>query len=174
MRRHLDMILMIVTLAGAYAVKRHYSDAPVDELAYILRPTTALVELVTGLPFTWQAGEGFMNRETFFVIAKPCAGVNFWIASACAAVFAFAGTRRTVAGKLLLTAGAIGAAFAAAVATNAIRIALAIELHTGVGAIGPLDRDHAHHLLGVVVYTVSLCVCFLVARRALVRPAEAP
>jgi exosortase K len=165
--RRLDLLLVAVTLAGAYLVKRHHSAAPVDELGYILGPTAALVELVTGTPFEREGGTGYLARDAHFIIARPCAGVNFWIVAACAAVVAFIGTRRTAVGKVLLVAGSVVGAFAATLVANTARIALALWLHTDVGAVGPLDRGRVHHLAGVVVYTVSLCVLFLTARRAL-------
>ncbi len=170
-RRPLELALLCLTLVGAFLVKRHYSDAPVDELGYVLRPTAALVELVTGTTFTHEAREGYLSRATHFVIAKPCAGVNFWIVAACASVFAFVPTRRTAIGQLLLWAGCVGGAFVATLVTNTVRIAIAIELHTQVGAIGPLSPDRVHQLEGMLVYTLSLCLLFLAARRLLSRPA---
>ena len=170
--RRLDLALIVLVLAGAYGVKRHFSDAPIEELDYILRPTTALVTATTGTEFTWQPGEGYMSREAYFLIARPCAGVNFWIVAACASVFAFVGTRRTAGGKLLLAAGSVVVGFLATVVANAVRIAVAVLLHTRVGALGPLDGGRLHHIEGVAVYTFFLCVFFLVARRALA-PREA-
>src|SRR5262245_57950325 len=97
-----DVALVALTFAAAYALKRFYSDAGADELGWILRPTAALVEAGTGARFTPEAGVGFLSREKLFIIAKACAGVNFLIVAASAAVVAFVRTRRTLAGKVAL------------------------------------------------------------------------
>jgi exosortase K len=163
----LDVALIAVTLAGAYLLKRHYSRASVEELDWILRPTAALVSAVTGTPFVHEANAGYMSRDCYFVIAKPCAGVNFLIVALCASVLAFVRTRRTAAGKLLLVAATVPCAYAATLVTNTVRIALAVKLHTDVGAVGPLAPADLHRVEGVLIYTLLLCAFFAVARRAL-------
>ena len=73
-------ILLLVALA-MWGMKRYYAEAPVDELQWILGPTATLVTALTGVPFEWEPGQGYLSRERFFLIEKACAGINFMIAA---------------------------------------------------------------------------------------------
>ena len=167
--RAVDLALIAVTLAGAYVLKRHFSEAGVDDLAWVLGPTAALVEVALGTPFVAEAGIGYLGREHAFVIAKPCAGVNFIIVSVCAAVIGLVGTRRTVRGKLLLVAGSVAAGYAATLVANAVRIAIAVSLQDDLATAGEVMRERVHRIEGVVVYAFFLFALYAVARRALTR-----
>jgi len=79
--------LAVVALI-AFGLKRHYADAAVDALSWILAPTAALVGLVTGTAFTAVPGEGYFSAERMFLIEKACAGINFMIAAFAMAAFA--------------------------------------------------------------------------------------
>src|SRR5688500_12683491 len=68
---------LVVVLAIAFALKQHYSTASVNELRWILAPTTAIVELITGSQFQFESHAGYMNKEGTFLIAASCSGVNF-------------------------------------------------------------------------------------------------
>src|SRR5215218_4974573 len=68
--------LAIVALC-ALALKQYYSTATANELRWILAPTTALVELLSGRSFAFESYTGYMSSDHIFVIAVPCAGVNF-------------------------------------------------------------------------------------------------
>ena len=161
-----DLAAIVVTLAVAYGVKRHFSRAPVDDLDWILRPTAALVSAVDGTPFVRTPGEGYVSLERHFVIAKACAGVNFLIVAFCAPVLAFvAGTRR----KALLVLGSAAAAYLATLVANAMRIVIAVRLADGMADADALARERAHRVEGVVIYTLALCLFFLAARRAAAR-----
>src|ERR1044071_7299112 len=70
---------LFAVLACAWGLKWFYSSATVDQLRWILWPTTKLVELVTGAQFAFESRAGYMNIEHTFLIAASCAGVNFLI-----------------------------------------------------------------------------------------------
>src|SRR5262245_21103434 len=68
-----------VVLVSVFALKLYYSSANANELRWILAPTTALVELVTGRSFSFEPYAGYMIEDHSFLIASSCAGVNFMI-----------------------------------------------------------------------------------------------
>ena len=70
---------LAIVLLCALALKQYYSTATADELRWILAPTTLLVELLSGRSFTFESYTGYMSNDHTFVIAVPCAGVNFLI-----------------------------------------------------------------------------------------------
>jgi hypothetical protein len=68
-----------VVLLCALALKLYYSAASANQLRWILAPTTALVELVSGASFEFEANAGYLSGDRKFLIAASCAGVNFLI-----------------------------------------------------------------------------------------------
>src|SRR5262245_54417413 len=69
----------VVSLASAFTLKLYYSAASADQLRWILAPTTALVELLSGATFEFESHAGYISRERGFLIANSCSGVNFLI-----------------------------------------------------------------------------------------------
>ena len=68
-----------VVLCCALALKLYYSAASANQLRWILAPTTALVELVSGRSFAFESNAGYLSDDRSFLIAASCAGVNFLI-----------------------------------------------------------------------------------------------
>src|SRR5262245_28542399 len=69
----------IFVLVCASTLKLYYSAASANQLRWILAPTTALVELVSGASFEFESHAGYMSGDRSFLIASSCAGVNFLI-----------------------------------------------------------------------------------------------
>ena len=64
-------LLMVISL-------KLYSDqAGSDELIWILRPTAWWTSTLSGFPFTYQQGVGYINHSLRFIIAPACAGLRF-------------------------------------------------------------------------------------------------
>ena len=72
---------LVVIVGAAALIKLYYSTASVNELRWILAPTTALVEFITGTSFEFESYAGYMSSDHTFLIAASCAGVNFLITS---------------------------------------------------------------------------------------------
>ncbi len=80
MRNRLNYIAqLVVVIGGALSMKFYYSAASVNQLRWILAPTTVLVEFVTGRHFTFESHAGYMSSDHTFLIAASCSGVNFLI-----------------------------------------------------------------------------------------------
>src|SRR5687767_11654447 len=75
------MAQLVVVFAIALALKYFYSTASVNDLRWILAPTTFLVEFITGTQFTFESHAGYMSEDRTFLIATSCSGVNFLIIS---------------------------------------------------------------------------------------------
>jgi exosortase K len=158
-----DVVLFGMLGAVAYGLKRHYSTASAEDLAWILVPTTRLVEGMTGLHFTAERYAGFVNADASFVIAPVCAGVNFLIVAFAALVLGFVGECSGPRKKAAWFVGSAALAYACTVIVNAVRIAAALRLRQEGGWIG---SSEVHRVEGVVVYLVALWLINAVATRA--------
>jgi exosortase K len=165
-------LLAVIALA-MWGLKRHYAMAEVGDLSWILKPVANLSALVSGARFEWEPGSGYLARERLFVIAKPCAGVNFMLAAL--AMVGFLLSKRAVAWSASagLLALCLGLAYAATVIANTARIAVALWLTTH-----PLTTDfwtaaRVHRVEGIGVYFGMLVLLHVLLQR-LARPSEKP
>jgi len=156
--------LVLVGLC-ALALKSYYSTATADDLIWILRPTTALVELLSGQHFEFESYAGYMSSDRRFVIAVPCAGVNFLITA-----FLMLALRRLwrerfrgICWRYIPFAGVL--AYLVTLIANTTRIWLALELRARAVAISGLTNNQLHRVEGIVVYFTFLLLLFVLLER---------
>jgi len=157
LRNGMFFFLVLVFAAG---LKYHYSEAGSEDLVWILRPTAALVERISGIPFEQEALKGFVSYARRIVIAPACAGVNFLIVAFCMA--AFSGLYHIAHQRLrcLWLAGSLAAAYGLTVFVNAVRIVLSIYSYDADIYSGWLTPERMHRLEGVVIYFFFLCLFY--------------
>jgi len=149
----------------ALALKSYYSTATADDLRWILAPTTALVELLSGKRFEFESYAGYMTSDRTFVIAVPCAGVNFLITAFLMLALRRLWRERFQAINSLYILLAAVLAYAATLIANATRIWLALELRARAVAISGLTNNQLHRLEGIVVYFGFLLLLFLLTEK---------
>lgn len=156
--------LVVVGLC-ALGLKSFYSTATADDLDWILGPTTALVELLSGQQFYFESYEGYMNSNRTFLIAVPCAGVNFLITA-----FLMLALRRLWRGRFqpiswtfMPVAGAL--AYVATLLANTTRIWFALEMQSQSVWLTWLTSNQLHRVEGIVVYFLFLLLLFVLTER---------
>jgi len=149
----------------ALALKSYYSTATADDLLWILRPTTTLVELLSGQRFEFESYAGYESSDRRFVIAVPCAGVNFLITA-----FLMLGLRRlwrerfrAISWRFIPLSALL--AYLVTLFANTTRIWLALELRARGVAISGLTNNQLHRLEGIVVYFTFLLLLFVLIER---------
>jgi len=156
---------LAVVLLCALALKFYYSNATADELRWILAPTTALVQLLSGRSFAFESYTGYMSSDHRFVIAVPCAGVNFLITA-----FLMLGLRRLWRDRmqgiswtfLPMTATL---AYLATLIANTTRICVALEIQRRSLEVNGLNGNQLHRLEGILVYFGFLLLLFMLTER---------
>jgi exosortase K len=152
---------LTLVLLCALALKYFYSTASPNELRWILAPTTVLVELLSGKSFEFESYTGYMSSDHTFVIAAPCAGVNFLLTA-----FIMLGLRHLwrapfqAIGWSFLPAVAV-TAYVATLIANTVRICVALE---GL-EVSWLTRNQVHRVEGIVVYFGFLLLLFVMTER---------
>jgi exosortase K len=160
-----NVCAVAVAVLLALALKQHYAAARVDDLWWMLAPTTKLVSAITGVPFTVQPGEGYFSRERLFLIEKSCAGINFMIAAFAMLVLTVLHRVDSGGAALRVLAMSVMASYTAAVATNTLRIAIAMGLAAHPAPLTALSAAGAHRIEGIVVYFGGLVLLYELARR---------
>lgn len=154
----------IVALAVVVLGKQYYRDASAYDLRWILAPTAKLVSWGSGGNFVYEAGPGWVDPHIRFIIAPPCAGLNFALAAFLALALGALPSMTTARGTAVRLAGAAVVAYVATLVINTTRIVIAIAMHEGTIDVGGYDRAELHRIEGIVVYLGGLCVLYGIAR----------
>lgn len=149
----------------ALALKFYYSTATPDELLWILAPTTFLVELLSGQQFVFESYFGYLSSDRTFVIAVPCAGVNFLIAAFLMVALRRLWNERVGPRNWYSIPLAAAIAYVATIIANATRIYLALELRARSVEVSGLTDNQLHRLEGILVYFGFLLVLFVLQER---------
>jgi exosortase K len=152
-----------LTIVGlcALALKYHYSTATPNQLRWILAPTTLLVELLSRKSFEFESYTGYMSSDHTFVIAAPCAGVNFLITAFLMLTLRRLWRDRFQGSEWHFIPFAAVIAFGATLIANTARICIALsDLE-----ISWLTANQQHRFEGIVVYFGFLLLLFLVTDR---------
>lgn len=144
-----------LVLLLAYALKRAYSAAGADALAWVLAPSCFVAHQLSGLELLHEVGAGFISHEARMVVGPACAGVNFLIVGWLALYFTLQARLSSTRHKLVWLLGAFVCAYVATVVTNGLRISLAALLYQAELPVW-LTPARAHRLLGVVLYCSML------------------
>lgn len=156
---------LAVAALASFAMKAFYARASADDLAFVLAPTAALVELISGVEFEAEPGVGYLSRTPAYLIAPVCAGLNFTIAAFATLVLGF--STRLESGRAR-AAGLVAFAAIALAATpvvNALRIGLDLGIRPSELPAW-LDHAQAHRLEGVVIYLGALWILFHATQHA--------
>ena len=156
--------LMAVLLCGI-ALKYFYSTASVNQLRWILAPTTRLVELVSGATFQFESHAGYMSSDHTFLIAASCSGVNFLLTAFL--MLALGKLWRNRLQKLAWSFIPIAAlmAYAATLIANTVRISTALRLRRMPAEMSWLTSDQLHRFEGIFIYFGFLLLLYLVSER---------
>ena len=165
---------LIVVLLCAAALKLYYSTASVNQLRWILAPTTFAVELVTGSRFEFESYAGYINSERSFLIAASCAGVNFLITSFLMLSLGKLWRNRSqnIAWGFIPAAALF--AYLATLLANTVRISTALRLHAMPQDLGWLSPNQLHRFEGIFIYFGFLLLLFTVSEKMNCRTGSGP
>ena len=164
-RQIVQVVTVAAALGAAWWAKSFHSRATFDDLRWLLDPTVRLAEMLGSGWFELEAHEGWLCRARSFMVVPACAGMNFMIAAFLSVAVGLAHRCGDLRGSAGLLLGAAVAAFATTLLANALRIALAVRLHSAHIGLGPFTTEQLHELLGICVYFLFLLALFVVAMR---------
>jgi exosortase K len=147
-----DALCVCAVLGADYAFKSFAAHAGARELSPLLAPTAALVTRLSGHAFNLENGRGYLARDLYVVIAPVCAGTNFAIVAFTALALGFVARLATPRAKVCWLGFCCALAYAATIATNALRITLALALGPLLAERALLSPESAHRSIGVGVY----------------------
>ena len=168
MRNRVNHITQLVAvIGGALGMKWYYSAASVNQLRWILAPTTVLVEFITGRHFSFESHAGYMSSDHTFLIAASCAGVNFLITAFLMLALRQLWKDRFKQMRTPWTFLPISAAVAygTTVIANTARISIALHMQGMHLKFWELNPEQLHRLEGIIVYFGFLLMLFVLVER---------
>lgn len=156
---------LIVILLCALTLKQFYSTANVNDLRWILAPTTVLVELVSGSRFEFESYAGYINSDRSFIIAASCAGVNFLLTAFLMLSLGKLWRDRThsIAWRFIPAAAVF--AYLTTLVANTVRIAIALRLRALSSELSWLDANQVHRVEGIFIYFGFLLLLYGVSEK---------
>lgn len=159
-------IFYLITFLVLLGIKYFYSKAGSDELLWILTPTTGWVSILSGIPFRYEAGMGYVNHALRYVIAPSCSGVQFMLITIATLIFSFI---HRVNQKLrpYWTFGSIVASYFLTIMVNGLRILCAIYIPLYLQDVNIyhafLTPSRIHTMIGTGIYFIALLIIHRIA-----------
>ena len=155
----------LVVLVSAITLKYFYSTASVNELRWILAPTTFAVELISRERFQFESYAGYINNNHTFVIAASCAGVNFLLTAFLLLSVGklWRNRRQNVKWSFLPLAALVS--YVATLVANTVRITTALQLRKMKIESSWLSAGEIHRLEGIFVYFGFLLLLWVLNER---------
>jgi exosortase K len=157
------LVQLIVILLCAVGLKFFYSTTSVNQLRWILAPTTALVEVISGQNFQFESYAGYVNSDHSFLIAASCAGVNFLITAFLMLSLGHLWRNRSqrLSWKFVPYAALI--AYLVTLVANTVRITTALQLRSMRVESGLLSPGQLHRFEGIFIYFGFLLLLYVVS-----------
>ena len=119
-------------------IKLFYSKASVPDLKWILAPTSLWVRILSGIPFDYEPGSGYVSHSFRFIIAPSCSGVQFMLSFLISYIYT--------------------------ILVNGLRIVLSIYLPLALPQNmwdnGWMTAERLHTITGAVVYFTALFILY--------------
>ena len=154
----------MLSLSIILVLKLYTKQADTEALQWILRPTACWTSILSGHPFIYEQGVGYINHSLRFIIAPTCAGLKFWMITSLMLSWSFLHRIEGPKRKLTWTLLCFPAALAATIFVNGIRITLSIPLpqilQTTKKGASLLTPAQLHTSIGTLVYFLSLLALY--------------
>lgn len=157
------LVQLTIILLCAAGLKFFYSTTSVNQLRWILAPTTALVELISGQSFQFESHAGYINGNHNFLIAASCAGVNFLITAFLMLSLGHLWRNRSQSLSWKFVPYTALIAYLVTLVANTVRITTALQLRSMRVESGLLSPGQLHRFEGIFIYFGFLLLLYVIS-----------
>jgi exosortase K len=150
--------MIVISLVIAWSLKYHYSHSSSDDLAWILAPTSYLVQMTGDMTFIKEVNTGYVNNERDIIIAPSCSGVNFMIIVFCLSAYTGLKRIKSTPMQIMWITGSILTSYIYTLLVNTFRISLSIYSIKTEFLQAWFSRETVHLFEGVLVYFIFLLI----------------
>ncbi|MGB0523972.1 MAG: exosortase K [Flammeovirgaceae bacterium] len=154
------IVICLIALAISIALKLFYRQASVDELKFLLAPTSWLVSGCSSLDFDYVPQMGYFHKFTAILINKSCAGMNFWVITFSLSVLTSIRYYNKVPHQILLLIFLVVISFMVTILANTCRIIISIFLLKLERIFSFLGTSWWHTFQGAFIYLTILIIFY--------------
>ena len=149
------------------ALKFGYTFADSNDLAFLLKPTAKLVELLTGSHAVYLEDRGYYYEIPNIMIEKSCSGFHFWIL--CFLVFSYLGLKyfQKPLHKILTLPTAMLLGYLLTVFSNTSRIFASIMVRNSTIIFFPEKQYLLHEIVGIITNLSFLILAYYLIEKFL-------
>ena len=163
--RNIPYYLMAITLF--VILKFSFSMAGNRHLAFLLKPTDAVIGLLTGSDSVYIANCGYYHAQLNVIIDKSCSGFNFWVL--CFLLFTYPAIKHVdkPLSKLIVLPASLGGAYLLTLFANTSRIFVSIVVQAQAGNLLPGRQHIVHEAIGIITNLTFLVSAYILIEKLL-------
>jgi exosortase K len=138
-----------------------------EALAFLLRPTNEIIELLTGSHSVYEPELGYFYNDFNVVVDKSCSGYNFLLLCFVMTFIQVLRYLRRSIHKVLLLFTASAFAYVFTVLVNSARIVVTLFFQDLLVDLLNLSQNVVHESLGVITYLTFLLTIYLLIEKVL-------
>ncbi len=141
----------------------------VDDLYFLLKPTSKIVETFSHSESIYLNNKGFYFESLNIIIDKSCSGFNFWMISFIA--FSYLGIKYALTARwktfnIFIT---LVITYFFTILVNASRILVSLYLQNFATSILPKHQHLIHESIGVTTNLTFLLLCYIIIEKILIK-----
>lgn len=150
-----------LAIAFFLLLKGAYSFAQIEQLHFLLYPTSRLVATFTGTTDYFLSGEGYYNGPLNILINKSCSGFNFWAISFLMAYSLLKKAGYSRLRNLLAIPIGLLLTYLFTILVNTTRILFSIFIHAEHSPLIAVNASWSHQAEGTFIYLSYLIIAYL-------------
>ena len=131
-----------------------------SSLAFILKPTSKLVGIVTGSSSIYLAESGYYFQDTNIIIDKSCSGFNFWLLCYSMLFFLIFKSLQKNSHKLLAIPSVMLGAYILTILVSTSRIYVSLTIQNSLINFLQIEQHIIHEAIGVITNLTFLVLFF--------------
>ncbi|MBX2875604.1 MAG: exosortase K [Saprospiraceae bacterium] len=144
-----------------FLMKTAYSTAAVQDLTFLLFPSSELVGTFTGTSHVFLVDQGYYNEALNILVNKSCSGFNFWAISFLMSYCLIEKSAHTWQRNILLLPTILIATYFFTILVNGTRILFSVFLHSSPISMLTEAPPWMHQAEGSFIYLSYLIIAFL-------------
>ncbi len=161
MIKNINIPYYVILIIIFILLKFIYTSLETNDLLFLLKPTSQVIEMLTNSDSQFISEEGYFNQKLNILINKSCSGVNFWLL--CFVMLSFLAIKyykkRSI--KLISIPVILFASYLLTIFVNSSRILFSIFIHKLKIPIIEHQKDWTHQAEGTFVYLSFLIIFYL-------------
>lgn len=169
MTKNKNLIYYLLMIGIFILFKIWFIYADNTSLAFILKPTSKLVGMVTGSSSIYLDESGYYFQDTNIIIDKSCSGFNFWLLCYTMLFFLVLKSLHKNSHKLLAIPAVMLGAYILTILVNTSRIFVSLTIQNSLISFLQIEQHIIHETIGVITNLSFLILFFFTMKNYLTK-----